>query len=1540
MPDAVRHAFDRWRAFALIGLVIALQASLLVGAAEARRPQMSDVVYPHGFAVDSVTGKIWITSAATDDCRVFALGRAGIGRHVAGNGSCTPSGDGGHARAAGLEPPSKIAVSETHVYVASSTSVRRIERAHGGIGTFVGDPRYHCHLTGYVGPFAEVGRMADEVGIDIGGMALNPVSGNLFVVDVCQYKIFEIDISTGRFITEWFGGGTAFLALGEIAINATGEIYFTSEPYHRTIYKVTGPRTATRVAGTGSGGFSGNNGPATRATFDPVTALTFDDAGNLYLAAGSVYARVMRVDTSGTLTTAIGIGGRGNWGGTPTGRAGDMALRTVTALATDADDNLYIGGVGDTLVAMMEAPFSSNSRWSWLMKDYLGVMEIERNGGKNPAVNNCDQACHGDPVNTATGEYWEEASDLSIPGRGPAINFTRNYGSSNSGVDGPLGYGWTDPYAMALSVDADGYVTVRQENGSPIWFTPDGSGGFDAGAGQFATLEENGDGSYTLVRRQRETFHFAADGRLTGIEDLNGYVTTLGYDGSGRLETITDEAGRTVSLSYDGADRIVGVEDPASRTVEYAYDANGDLVEVIDVRGERWAYTYDSAHRLLTRSDPNGHLEVRNVYSADGEVLSQEDGEGGVTRFEYLPGLTRTTSPEGRVTEYFYAGGQLVQKVEAAGTRQAARWSYEYDLVTRGVTQTVDPRGSRWLATYDAMGLQTSTQTPLGASTQTTYDSYGSPLTQTDLMGVTTTMTYDSGGNLLTKSTPVDAGTVDWSYDYDDAQHPGDVTEVTDPLGKATELAYDRYGNQTSVTDPTGAESTSTYDVLGRVQTTVSPRGNESGSDPADYTTSFAYDAAGDLLSQRDPDGNEQRSTFDRAGNQATSTDAAGKQTRFAYDDADRLVETVRPDATMLLQSYDADGLVTSTTDGAGKRTSYTYDAAGRLATATDPNRRTTTYGYDLAGNRTTALDPAGRTTTSTYDTSNRLTRVAYSDGSPSETFRYDNAGRRTSMTDTTGTSSFTYDALGRLTSHTDGARRAVAYAYDAASRLTTLTYANARAVTRGYDDAGRLTSVTDWLGNATAFDYDRDSHLTRIAFPTGTGMEDLRSYDAAGDLTDVTMKKGATTLASIAYDQDPRGLISQAAQTGLPGTATLDYTYTDLAELASENSDAYRHDGAGNLVTLAGSNPLGYDDAGQLLRGPVPPGSSRTDAEFVYDQRGARTEARPVGGSATTYAYDQAERLKTFTPAGGSPTTYRYDGSGLRVAKTTGTTTKRWTWDRSGALALMLSDAANNYVYGPGGLPIAHITSTGAVRYYHQDALGSTRVLSDARGVTVASFSYTPYGTIAARTGTETTPLGYAGEQTDPESGLQYLRARYYDPATGQFLTRDPLVDQTGQPYAYADGNPTNNTDPTGNIALPSPTQIATRYVGFVDHVTGGATSGVRDSLGLNGGLDKCSLDYQGAGTVGDVTAGALGIAALGYGIATTPYRIKLFEQQARGGRGLFVVRDPRIAGGDRRIFAIDRHPLRPRYENPRTHIDIPQRTVQHWPYQDIGKR
>jgi RHS repeat-associated protein len=100
---------------------------------------------------------------------------------------------------------------------------------------------------------------------------------------------------------------------------------------------------------------------------------------------------------------------------------------------------------------------------------------------------------------------------------------------------------------------------------------------------------------------------------------------------------------------------------------------------------------------------------------------------------------------------------------------------------------------------------------------------------------------------------------------------------------------------------------------------------------------------------------------------------------------------------------------------------------------------------------------------------------------------------------------------------------------------------------------------------------------------------------------------------------------------------------------------------------------------------------------------------------------------------------------------------------------------------------------------WLHHDQLGSTRLVTDSSGGSQAAYTFDAYGKMTASTGTVTNPLRFAGQYQDTESGLYYLRARYYDPATGQFITRDRWTPATRKPYAYTDDNPLNGSDPTG---------------------------------------------------------------------------------------------------------------------------------------------
>jgi RHS repeat-associated protein len=555
------------------------------------------------------------------------------------------------------------------------------------------------------------------------------------------------------------------------------------------------------------------------------------------------------------------------------------------------------------------------------------------------------------------------------------------------------------------------------------------------------------------------------------------------------------------------------------------------------------------------------------------------------------------------------------------------------------------------------------------------------------------------------------------------------------------------------------------------------------------------------VLSVSDPLGAVTRLTYDANRNLIQVRDAKNHITNYSYDLDNERTATVRADGSVTKTTYGGNGKAVAQIDGAGNTTSYAYDPLDRVISMTDPLGRVTRYSYDPRGNRLTLTDAQGQTTASSYDAANELVGIAFSDGTTSAvSFVYDAAGRRISMTDQNGTSLFGYDSLGRLMTNKDAAGNTTRYSYDLANHLTRLTYPNGLAVTRRYNPDGLLAAVTDWLGQTTDFGYDSDLNLTRVSFPNG--VETILSYDATDRISQIVDTNPSDDLAAFNYERDSLGQVTIANVDGIPRGSD-EYQFTALNQVASSKAGRYAYDNADNLTRLANGTVQSFDAANELLKA-TRTGDESDDHDrahraesaattYSYDPRGNRVGITTAAGT-TLLSYDQANRLTAY----GKTATYSYDGDGLRTSKTVGGSKRNFTWARSGGLPLLLMDGADAYVYGPGALPIERITGTTAT-YLHQDQLGSTRLLTDQSGSVIATYSYGAYGNTMSHTGTGATPIQFAGEYRDEESGLTYLRARYYDPATGQFLTRDPVVQSTRAAYSYVAGNPVNAKDPSG---------------------------------------------------------------------------------------------------------------------------------------------
>ncbi|MEV8443248.1 colicin E3/pyocin S6 family cytotoxin, partial [Actinosynnema sp. NPDC051121] len=1166
-----------------------------------------------------------------------------------------------------------------------------------------------------------------------------------------------------------------------------------------------------------------------------------------------------------------------------------------------------------------------------------GIIDAPK--GSNPAFVQCGcvRRTEGDPVDTSTGYFGETFTDLSTPGRGMPLKFTRTYASALAdptgpngalAVNGPFGWGWTFSYNLTAATDgATGNVTVRQEDGSAVTFV-NTSGSYAPFAPRFdATLTKSGS-NYTYTRRGKQVFTFdVATGRLTAETDVAGtkaspaYATTLTYDGSGHLSTINDPAGHKYTVSWTG-NRITGLSDTAGRQVTYGYDTAGNLTDVYGVgttrtptlkNDDHMVFGYSANHLMTSMRTPRHYGSTATptpvtsmTWDSADRVLTQTDPTGRTMTFTYGPngglqtGQVRVTDASGHKTVYTYTGGLLTAETRGEGTPDAGTWTYTYDPVTLGVSTISDPAGKLQTFTYDDHGNRTSASDGSGYTTSYQYGDAGDLISTIDPRGVRTGNAYDEAGHIpagaagervLTSTTVAQLGqsaeiedgnpgslpSRTTNYYYDDAAHPADLTRLVDPRGNTTSFGYDSSGNRTSVTDPEGDRTLFGYDTgKGWRTSEVTPSGAAAGvtagcTPPAKGCTAYGYDAWGNTTSTKDALGRVSSAVFDANGNRTSATDANNRTTTYGYDAFDRPTLVTKADNTTESTEYNPDGTVAATVDALTKRTTFGYDGQGRRNSRTDPDNRTTTGKLDPTGNLASTTDPLGQVITYGHDGANRIASITYSDGvTPNVTFGYNSVGARVSMTDGTGTTTWDADAFGGITGITRGSGAHVGYTYDNNGNILTIAYpgGTTQTVTRTFDKANRLKTVTDWNNNTTTFGYGADSELRTTQYPNGTTI--TNGYDNSTTLTSSTLAAGTTPLASLTYGRDNTHRLSSSTPVNLPGAATT-YGYNAREQLGSATAGStvttYGLDAAGNPTGL-GPVTQAFDPAGRLcwtqpsgaVANPtcatVPSGATA----YTFNDRGDRTKRTPATGTATTYGYDQAQRLTSVT--GAATATYRYDGDGVRTGKTAGGTTTSLTWG-AGAPAPLLSDGTWSFVHGPDG-PIAQVGSAGTQWFFH-DQIGSTRALVNGSGTIVGKYGYTEYG-VASRTGTATTPLQYTGQYTDAETGFVYLRARYYDPATAQFLTVDPKVGETGTPYSYVGGDPLNDLDPTGLCGFWCGALIGAAIVGTAAcivlepcGVIAGAAVTAGGAVAMTSATVVVPATVVGAAAVGGLAGGAI---------------------------------------------------------------------------------
>lgn len=339
--------------------------------------------------------------------------------------------------------------------------------------------------------------------------------------------------------------------------------------------------------------------------------------------------------------------------------------------------------------------------------------------------------------------------------------------------------------------------------------------------------------------------------------------------------------------------------------------------------------------------------------------------------------------------------------------------------------------------------------------------------------------------------------------------------------------------------------------------------------------------------------------------------------------------------------------------------------------------------------------------------------------------------------------------------------------------------------------------------GTQTTITVNRSGRYVRIQL-TGTDYLQLAEVKVMGGtlLTPTSLGPTPTSMPTMT----PR-----ASATATPiwtppapsGPVIIDYVYDPLNRLTQANYSTgdyyhYTYDQVGNRLTqdqLAGSHHTTdtyvYDTANRIL--------SKNGVNFTWDNNG-----NLLSDGNYTYTYDPANRLVGYSGQSLNAA-FGYNGFGDRLQQTINSQAINYTLDINTGLPNVLADNNRIYTYGIGNLSQANATGTD---YFLGDALGSTRQLVNGSSEVGLAESYDPFGNPADMVGSDSSIIGYTGQQSDP-SGLIYLRARYYDPLAGRFLTHDSFpgysdLPQTQNPYVYGLNNPILYTDPSGYSSVP----------------------------------------------------------------------------------------------------------------------------------------
>ena len=908
------------------------------------------------------------------------------------------------------------------------------------------------------------------------------------------------------------------------------------------------------------------------------------------------------------------------------------------------------------------------------------------------------------------------------------------------------------------------------------------------------------------------------------LKDGNTVVNTVSYEYNAQLQVSKE------TTSFDISKNLYSVK-------EYEYDKFNNVTVTRDYgTGSTPATTiaeYDLLSRKTVEYAPNYSADKSHgsltTYYPDGNKKSETDAEGNVTSYVYdaYGNITKQTDPDGTISlteydglqrekaKYFKADSESSKQIQSTTSYEFIK-NYSVDVYT-GLDNSSSKSSSALKTintTYITADKQVVSEVLTSFKQKTIYEKTNGKIKKTnayyangeiareiDALGNITkyeNTTLESANGICKVSrtyTPFNTktdGSVNYSITENQYDKNGNVTLAKQTVQKqdsdtikysVTENQYNAQGLLTQVTLSDGTSNSEKnitkylYNNAG-IQTTMLT-GLHADSDSDYLKTNYEYDAWGHLVKTTDSTGYDSGiTTYDLNGNALTVTDANGNVTTNTYDSLNRIL------IANTVHSNDSSKNVNK---------SYEYDEMGRVQ-CININNEQTLYLYDDLGRKITEESSTGF-------------KGYYYEGISQNVSSYF-IGRNHQIV--YENIFYTYDDEMRVVQVKEGGNLTASYAYDENGNKISETLANGVVSTYSYNACNKVTKLVTKSGKFDISSYEYSYYLDgsdACKVRNENGIIETTSYDYDGlkRLTKESISNGKTA-DTYSYEYDDYGNRSKMVANGSEEYETVyDYTvngkYTAL--LQKEIKTVKETPSA-----VTSNNGLAISPTDLITSTAAD--AKREETAYSYDANGNQI-TKITADKTETNTYDSLNQLIGFTD-GKTTASYKYDVDGLRISKTVDGHSIDQIWNDDKQIAVD-ADGSNPYkaqIYIRGTNLLAGCEFVQAVKsdytYYTQNAHGDVVNLTDNNGAVTKTYQYDAFGVEKNIDDTDTNAFRYCGEYYDKETATIYLRARYYSPSTGRFISRDSFAGSNNDPlslnlYTYCHNNPVSGTDSTGHF-------------------------------------------------------------------------------------------------------------------------------------------